>query len=65
MDMQEIHSILDRMKYTVDYQSKGFKPNTRGSFIQGPFATLKELLVNLPESIKFNVEISKSPRGQY
>ncbi|KAJ5471935.1 hypothetical protein N7539_008504 [Penicillium diatomitis] len=49
------------MRYTVDVKIKGFKPNTRGSFIQGPFTTLKELLVKLPDSINFNVEI-KYPR---
>ncbi|OKL62494.1 hypothetical protein UA08_02537 [Talaromyces atroroseus] len=59
--MQETHPIRNRMKYTVDFKNKGSKPNTRGSFIHGPFTNLKELLVNLPESIGFNVEI-KYPR---
>jgi glycerophosphodiester phosphodiesterase len=58
--IQEIDQVLDRMRYTVDVKNKGFKPNTRGSFIQGPFTTLKELLVKLPDSINFNVEISMS-----
>lgn len=52
---QEIH---DRMKYAVDFMNKGFKPNTSGDFIQDSFATLEKLLVKLPESIGFNIEIS-------
>lgn len=50
--------VQDRMKYTVDFINKGFKPNTRGEFIQDSFATLEELLIELPKSIKFDVEIS-------
>jgi glycerophosphodiester phosphodiesterase len=50
--------VQDRMKYTVDFVNKGFKPNTRGGFIQDSFATLKELLLELPKSIKFDIEIS-------
>jgi glycerophosphodiester phosphodiesterase len=46
------------MKYTVDFMKRGFKPNTRGDFIQDSFATLEELLVELPKSISFDVEIS-------
>lgn len=56
-----VHEFRDRMKYTVDFIKKGFKPNTRGDFIQDAFATLEELLVELPESINFNIEI-KYPR---
>ncbi|KAJ5472020.1 hypothetical protein N7539_008589 [Penicillium diatomitis] len=55
--IKKIHHVLDWMRYTFDLKNKGFKPNTRGSFIQGSFATLKELLVKLPDSISFNVEI--------
>lgn len=51
--------VQDRMKHTVDFMSKGFKPNTRGDSIQGSFTTLEELLVALPESIGFNIEMSK------
>lgn len=48
----------DRLRYTVDFQCKGFKPNTRGHSIQGTLATLDELLVELPEDIGFNIEMS-------
>jgi glycerophosphodiester phosphodiesterase len=51
--------IQDRVKHTVDYMNKGFKPNTRGDFIiHDSFATLEELLVELPKSISFDIEIS-------
>lgn len=52
--------VRDRMKHTVDYKEKGFKPNTRGDFIQDSFATLKELLLEVPEEIGFDIEISWS-----
>ena len=52
--------LKDRLRYTVDFQSKGFKPNTRGHSVQGTLATLDELLVELPEDIGFNIEMSKS-----
>ena len=50
--------IQDRMKHTVDFKQKGFKPNTRGYFIQDAFATLEEILVALPENIGCDIEIS-------
>jgi len=52
--------VHERMKHTVDYVSKGFKPNTRGDFIQDSFATLEELLTKLPGDIGFDIEISTS-----
>ncbi|PKY05440.1 GDPD-domain-containing protein [Aspergillus campestris IBT 28561] len=58
---RELEGTRQRMMHTVDFISKGFKPNTRGDFIQDSFATLEELLVQLPQSISFNVEI-KYPR---
>ncbi|GKZ25430.1 hypothetical protein AbraIFM66951_000642 [Aspergillus brasiliensis] len=51
----------ERMRHTVDYMNKGFKPNTRGHVIQDSFATIEELLTQLPEPIGFNIEI-KYPR---
>ncbi|KAK8186702.1 Glycerophosphoryl diester phosphodiesterase family-domain-containing protein [Phyllosticta citribraziliensis] len=53
--------VQDRMQFTVDYQAKGFKPNTRGHFIQDTFATLEEALLEVPEDVGFNIEI-KYPR---
>ncbi|KAK0721385.1 Glycerophosphoryl diester phosphodiesterase family-domain-containing protein [Apiosordaria backusii] len=53
--------IRDRLKHTVDFKLKGFKPNIRGEFIQDSFATLKEILTQLPEEIGLDIEI-KYPR---
>ncbi|KAI1085612.1 GDPD-domain-containing protein [Whalleya microplaca] len=53
--------VQDRLKYTVDYKNKRFKPNTRGAFIQDSYTTLEELLVKLPIDIGFCVEM-KYPR---
>ncbi|KAF4979710.1 hypothetical protein FZEAL_4138 [Fusarium zealandicum] len=47
----------ERMKHTIDFKSKGFKGNTRGNFIQAPFATLEDLFRKLPEHIGFNIEM--------
>lgn len=47
----------ERMKHTRDFKAKGFKANTRGNFIQAPFATLEDLFKALPESVGFNIEL--------
>lgn len=47
----------ERMKHTRDFKSKGFKANSRGNFIQAPFATLEDLFRKLPENIGFNIEM--------
>ncbi|KAK3683761.1 Glycerophosphoryl diester phosphodiesterase family-domain-containing protein [Podospora appendiculata] len=47
----------ERMKHTRDFKVKGFKANSRGNFIQAPFATLEDLFHKLPESIGFNIEM--------
>ncbi|OQE37669.1 hypothetical protein PENCOP_c009G03158 [Penicillium coprophilum] len=57
----ETARIRDRMRHTVDFKNKGFKPNTRGHSVQDSFTTLQELLTGLPDSISFNIEI-KYPR---
>lgn len=50
--------IRDRLKHTVDFKKNGFKPNSRGDFIQDSFATLEEILTQLPEHIGCDIEIS-------
>lgn len=50
----------ERMKHTRDFKMKGYKGNSRGNFIQAPFTTLEEMFKKLPESIGFNIEMSKS-----
>ncbi|POR31633.1 Glycerophosphodiester phosphodiesterase GDE1 [Tolypocladium paradoxum] len=57
----EAMQMQDRMKHTVDFKAKGFKPNTRGDVIQDSLATLEEMLVGLPEEIGFDIE-AKYPR---
>lgn len=47
----------ERMKHTRDFKQKGFKGNSRGSFIQAPFTTLEEMFQKLPESTGFNIEM--------
>ncbi|CAG8114749.1 unnamed protein product [Penicillium olsonii] len=60
-DRGETQNVNERMKFTVDFQNKGFKPNTRRQSIQDSFTTLEELISKLPDSISFNIEI-KYPR---
>ncbi|EFW99563.1 glycerophosphodiester phosphodiesterase gde1 [Grosmannia clavigera kw1407] len=47
----------ERMKHTRDFKEKGFKANSRGNFIQAPFATLEELFNQVPASVGFNIEM--------
>ncbi|CAK7267530.1 Glycerophosphocholine phosphodiesterase [Sporothrix epigloea] len=47
----------ERMKHTRDFKAKGFKANSRGNFIQAPFATLEDLFEQLPQSVGFNIEM--------
>lgn len=56
--MQRSAQLRERLMYTVDFQNKGFKPNSRGHSIQDTLTTLDELLVKLPEEIGFNIELS-------
>ncbi|KAK8050944.1 ankyrin repeat-containing protein [Apiospora rasikravindrae] len=53
--------VQDRVKHTVDFQAKGFKPNTRGEFIHDSLVTLEEIFRELPEDVGFNIEF-KHPR---
>ncbi|KAI1936005.1 hypothetical protein LOZ66_004923 [Ophidiomyces ophidiicola] len=50
-----------RLQHTVDFMGKGYKPNSRGTFIQRPFTILEYLLVQLPKNLGFFVE-TKYPR---
>ena len=47
------------MHHTFDYHDHGFKPNVRSKHIHGPFVTLRELLLQLPANIVFDIELSK------
>ncbi|KAI1736396.1 Glycerophosphoryl diester phosphodiesterase family-domain-containing protein [Xylaria scruposa] len=50
-------SLEERMKYTLNYKKTGYKANTRGNFVQAPFATLEELFEKIPETVGFNIEM--------
>ncbi|KAI1084648.1 glycerophosphodiester phosphodiesterase GDE1 [Whalleya microplaca] len=47
----------ERMKYTLNFKKTGYKANTRGNFVQAPFATLEELFRKVPENVGFNIEM--------
>ena len=49
--------LSDRMKHTRDFKEKGYKGNSRGTFIQAPFTTLEEMFVKLDQEIGFNIEM--------
>src|SRR5690606_36177661 len=50
--------LQERMKYTRNFKVKGgFKGNTRGTSIQGPFTTLEEVFSILPSEVGFNIEL--------
>lgn len=53
--------LRQRLQFAVAFQTRGFKPNSRGDVIQDALTTLEELLVKLPLEIGFNIEI-KYPR---
>ncbi|KAM5444967.1 hypothetical protein MferCBS31731_000423 [Microsporum ferrugineum] len=58
---EPVNEARERMKHTIYFSSKGFKPNTRGDFIQTPLATLEEALREVPEGVGFDIEL-KYPR---
>lgn len=58
-------SLVERMKHTFEFklnESRGFesyKGNIRSEYIQASFMTLEQLFIKLPESVRFDVEISE------
>jgi hypothetical protein len=58
-------SLVERMKHTFEFklnEYKGYdsyKGNIRSECIQASFMTLEELFVKLPESVRFDIEISE------
>ncbi len=66
-EQSRARSLVERMKHTFEYklnESKGFnsyKGNIRSEYIRASFVTLEDLFVKLPESVSFDIEISKSP----
>jgi hypothetical protein len=60
-DGVETEAFMARVKHTFDYNSRGFKGNTRGDFIHEAFTTLEQLLTKLPVHIGMDIEISQYP----
>lgn len=52
--------LMDRVKHTFDYKSRGCKGNTRGDFIHDTFITFEQLLTQLPPHIGMDIELSQS-----
>lgn len=59
-DESRTKAFRDRIKHTWDFQSTGYKGNTRGDYIHQPFTTLAEVLQRLPPSMPLDIELSKS-----
>lgn len=47
----------ERMKHTRDFRVKGYKGNSRGNTIQGPFATLEDVFKTIDPNTGFNIEL--------
>ncbi|KAL8927816.1 MAG: hypothetical protein Q9208_002233 [Pyrenodesmia sp. 3 TL-2023] len=64
-EQAKARGLIEHMQHTFEYklnEHKGFdsyKGNIRSKYIQASFATLEELFTKLPESIRFDIEISK------
>lgn len=56
--MQQLHQ---RILETTEGRVMGFKPNTRGAFIQAPFTTLEQACKSMDPSVPFNIEPSLFP----
>ena len=51
----------ERVRYSRAFRTHGFKGNSRGHSIQGPFATLEQTFKALPQHVGFNIELSEEP----
>ena len=51
----------ERVRYSRAFRKHGFKGNSRGHSIQGPFATLEQTFKALPQHVGFNIELSEDP----
>ncbi|CAG8948986.1 hypothetical protein HYFRA_00002114 [Hymenoscyphus fraxineus] len=57
LEDSKIRDFVDRMRETHHFKKKGFKGNIRGEQIHGPFTTLEEVLVKIPENIGIDIEL--------
>jgi glycerophosphodiester phosphodiesterase len=51
--------MTERVRLSRAFKLNGFKGNSRGHSIQGPFATLEQTFKALPQHVGFNIELSK------
>ena len=51
--------LVERIMHTEEGFKNGIRGSLTGHSIQEPSTTLEELLANLPESVAFDVEMSK------
>lgn len=51
------NEITERVKLSRAFKLNGFKGNSRGHSIQGPFATLEQTFKALPPHVGFNIEL--------
>ena len=63
-NLRKSEDICNRMRYTEEGIHNEIKGNLRGHSIQEPSTSLEELLTKLPESVAFNLEMSKMVLGQ-
>ncbi|KAK9365836.1 GDPD-domain-containing protein [Lipomyces kononenkoae] len=57
LEMEQLDSeYSERLKFTRDFKTKGFKGNSRGLSIQAPFTTLEAVFKTLPKNVGFNIE---------
>ncbi|KAH8784838.1 hypothetical protein F5882DRAFT_518383 [Hyaloscypha sp. PMI_1271] len=57
-DSVETEALRDRVKHTFDYNSRGYKGNTRGDFVHDAFVTFEQLLTQLPPHIGMDIELT-------
>lgn len=55
--------LITRLKSTFYVQQSGYKGNIGSECIHGPFATLREMLVEIDQSVCFDIEFSKYQLG--
>lgn len=58
MEIFQMQQRRDRILGTTEGRIVGFKPNTRGDFIQAPFISLEQACTDLDPSIPFHIELS-------
>lgn len=58
METFQMQQRRDRILGTTEGRIVGFKPNTRGEFIQAPFISLEQACTGLDPGVPFHIELS-------